>query len=233
MIHRLNKEFNSVVTINLLNRRDKRDAMQKKLDDLGIETEWFTAVQYGFAQRIVPAMVNAGVAHFNKEYPNEFGAAMSHYTVIKTAYERGIEKLFVFEDDVMFHKDFNKLFDKYIDAAPANWDMLMLYSFMFKILPENIRMNARWIKSFKAWSHMAFGMNRRMMKGYIDHMDKTFMIADHASFMLEELGFNVYSAVPTLCIPNAKMGSNIRGEHLNYVETNTAINLGINNEIYV
>jgi GR25 family glycosyltransferase involved in LPS biosynthesis len=232
-MHRLNKEFDKVITVNLLERRDKRDKMQARLDQLGIETEWFSAVQYGFAPSIVPAMVKAGVAHFTDQYPHEFGASMSHYTVIKTAYLENVKKLFVFEDDALFRKDFNEQFDKYMDKVPDNWDMIMLYSFMFQILPQNLRVNSRWIKSYKAWSHMAFGMNRNMMKAYIDFMDKKFMIADHSTYMLQETSnLNIYSAVPTLCIPNAKMGSNIRGEQLNYVQHNTAINMGINNDIY-
>ena len=231
---KFNDYFNSVVCINLVERPDKKEQAQQRFDKFDIEVEWFHPVILGFAPKIISSIVDSGSGHFNKQYPNEISCAIAHYTVIKTAYERCIEKLFVFEDDVLFHRDFNKLFDKYMDAAPVNWDMLMLYSFMFKILPENIRINSRWIKSFKAWSHMAYAMNRKMMKGYLDLMDRMFMIADHASFVLEEQpGFNIYSAVPTLCIPDASLGSNIRGKEMNYAQTNTAINMGINNENYV
>ena len=43
---------------------------------------------------------------------------------------------------------------------------------------------------------------------------------------------NIYSAVPTLCIPNQKLGSNIRGDNMNYVNTNTVLNMGYGNENY-
>ena len=38
-MHRLNKEFDKIVCINLAERKDKREDMQKKFDNLGIEVE--------------------------------------------------------------------------------------------------------------------------------------------------------------------------------------------------
>jgi len=130
----------------------------------------------------------------------------------------------------MFRKDFNTQFEKYYKALPENWDMFMLYSFMYKLQPQNIRVNARWIKSYDAWSLMAYGMNRKAMERYIKDQDKMFQIADRASFKMQGKDLNIYSAVPTLCIPNQKLGSNIRGENMNYVNTNTILNMGFSND---
>ena len=52
-MHRLNKEFDSIICINLAERPDKREKMQKKFEDLEIEVDWFTAVQYGFIPKIL------------------------------------------------------------------------------------------------------------------------------------------------------------------------------------
>jgi len=233
-MHSINKIFDKVVCINLLNRPDKRTKMQTKFATLGISFSWFTAVQYGFAPEIVKSLkptIN-NFPRFNINTPNEFGAAMSHYTVIKTAYETGIEKLFVFEDDVIFRKDFNNQFVKYFNTLPRDWDMFLLYSFMYKIQSQNIRVNARWIKSYDAWSFMSYGMNRKAMKQYITDQDKYFQIADRASFKMQGKDLNIYSAVPTLCIPNTTLGSNIRGENMNYNNTKTILNLGFDNKNY-
>jgi GR25 family glycosyltransferase involved in LPS biosynthesis len=232
--NKINKEFEKVVFINLLSRPDKRNNVEAKFEKLGIETEWFGAVEYGFAKQIVetlPPIVN-DFPRFNIKTPNEFGAAMSHYTVIKTALEQGYERLFVFEDDVMFRKDFNNQFEKSFDSLPKDWDMIMLYSFMYKIQPQNVRVNARWMKSFDAWSLMAYGMNRKTMQRYVDDMDKMFQIADRTSFKMQGKDLNIYSAVPTLCIPNQNLGSNIRGDNMNYVNTNTILNMGFDNKNY-
>ncbi len=88
--HRLNKEFDKVVCINLVSRLDKKLKTQEKFDDLGIEVEWFEAVEYGFAPEIVESLkpTENDFPRFNVKTPNEFGAAISHYSVIKTAIQQ-------------------------------------------------------------------------------------------------------------------------------------------------
>ena len=232
--HRINKEFDKVVCINLVNRPDKKENMKAKLDELGILVEWFKAVPYGFAGEIVNSLkpITNDFPRFNIKTPNEFGAAMSHYTVIKTALLEGAEKLFVMEDDVMFRKGFNEKFDKYYDSLPADWDMFLLYSFMYKIQPQNVRVNAKWVKSYDAWSLMSYGMNKKAMERYVEDQDKLFQIADRASFRMQGKDLNIYSAVPTLCIPNKDLGSNIRGDNMNYENTQTVLNMGYGKENY-
>jgi len=232
-MHLLNKEFDRVICINLLNRPDKKEHMQEKFDKLGIGVEWFHPVQYGFAKEIVESLkptVN-DFPRFNVKTPHEFGAAMSHYTVIKTALLQGVEKLFIFEDDVMFRKDFNEQVEKYMEKVPENWDMVMFYSFMYELKPQNVRVNGRWIKSYLSWSMMANGMKKSAMEKYIELQDKMFQIADRVSFKMPELtDLNIYSAVPTLCIPNKDLGSNIRGDNMNYITTKTILNLGFSED---
>lgn len=232
--HRINKEFDKVVCINLVNRPDKKEAMKKRFDDLGILVEWFNAVPYGFASQIVNTLppVKNDFPRFNTKTPNEFGAAMSHYTVIKTALLEGAERIFVFEDDVLFRKDFNAKFDGYYDALPGDWDMFLLYSFMYKIQEPNIRVNARWVRSYHSWSLMSYGINKRGMEGYIASQDRMFQIADRSSFKMQEEGFNIYSSIPTLAIPNPGLGSNIRGDNMNYENTKTVLNMGFGTENY-
>jgi len=74
-------------------------------------------------------------------------------------------------------------------------------------------------------------MNRKSMAKYINYQDAMFQIADRASFKMQDppSDMNIYSAVPTLCIPNQKLGSNIRGDNMNYVNTNTILNMGFDN----
>jgi len=230
-MHRLNKEFDKIICINLAERKDKREKMQTKFDELGIEVEWFTAVQYGFVPRIVEPIIKSRAGHFNINQPYEIGAALSHYHVIKQALLEGCDDIFVFEDDVRFHTDFNTKLDSYLNEAPDNWDMIMFYSFMYHLLPENIRVSKKWIKSFRAWSLMAYGMKRDLMEEYIKRQDEFFTISDAVTYKIqEEQNFRIYSAVPALCIPEPN-SSNIRNE-ANYINTPTVINMGINDDIY-
>jgi GR25 family glycosyltransferase involved in LPS biosynthesis len=231
-IHRLNKDFDKVVCINLSNRQDKREKMAIRFNNINLEVEWFTAVQYGFIPNIVKPLVDSGKAHFNLNQPYEIGAALSHYAVIKQALDEGCNNLFVFEDDARLHKNFNEKLDRYLDALPNNWDLFLLYSFMYELKPQNIRVNSRWIKSFNSWSLMAYGMNRKFMEEYIQRQNKFFTISDLVTFKMQEEAFNIYSAVPTLCVPDIDLGSNIRGENMNYNSNPTIINFGYSNENY-
>jgi GR25 family glycosyltransferase involved in LPS biosynthesis len=233
-LHRLNRDFDKVVCINLSERPDKRNAMQKKFDELGIKVEWFTTVQFGFAPKIIDAIEKAKVGHFNANQPFEIGPSISHYSVIKQAFIEKCENIFVFEDDVRFHGNFNEKLDKYLDDLPQNWEVILLYSFMYDILPENIRVSKRWIKSFRAWSLMSYGMKREFMKKYIESQDNFWTISDMVTYRLQETKqYNIYSAIPTLCIPEVKLGSNVRGENMNYNYTPTILNRGYSDDHYI
>ena len=79
---------------------------------------------------------------------------------------------------------------------------------------------------------MSYGMRKNAMEKYIEKQDKMFRIADLASFRMQGKDLNIYSAVPTLCIPNKNLGSNIRGDNMNYENTQTVINMGFGKENY-
>ncbi len=230
---RLNKEFDKVVCINLSERKDKREKMEKKFEELGIEVEWYTAVQYGFIPKIIDPIVDSRAGHFNKTQPYEIGAAISHYHVIKQALLEGCENIFVFEDDVKFHTGFSEKLDSYMDDLPDHWDMILFYSFMYHLMPENIRVSKKWMRSFRSWSLMAYGMKKDIMEEYIKRQDKFFTIADSVTYkMQEDSDFKIYSAVPALCIPETELGSNIRGVNMNYASNPTITNLGYGEDHY-
>jgi GR25 family glycosyltransferase involved in LPS biosynthesis len=228
----LNERFDKVVCINLLERKDKFSAMDKRFKAHDIEVEWFHPVIFGFNPIIAPVLNKSGIAHFNDGYPNEIGAATSHYTVIKTALLQDINKLFVFEDDCAFHNRWDELLPKYLDALPEDWDCFLFYSFMYNILPENKRVNAKWTRAFKSWSLICYGMNKRFMEEYIKRQDNFFTISDLTSFKMQEEGFNVYVATPPLIIPAKDLSSNIR-INKNYEQTRSIILLGINEKQYI
>lgn len=232
-MHRLNKEFDKVVCINLAERPDKKELMQERFDKYGIEVEWFTAVQYGFIPKIVKPINDSKNGKFNENQPFEIGAALSHYHVIKQALTEGCKKIFVFEDDAKFHVDFNKKLDSYLDDLPEDWNMISFYSFMYNIMPQNIRVSKRWLKSYKSWSLMAYGMNEEFMRSYIASQNAFFTIADAVSFNLQENALlKSYTAIPSLCIPETQMGSNIRGQNMNYESNPTITNMGYGDDHY-
>ena len=228
----INNIFDRTVCINLVNRPDKKKLTQEKFDNIGINVEWYKAIQYGFIPNLVPVIIQANAGHFNISQPYEMGCALSHYSVIKQALEENVEKLFVFEDDVCFHKNFNERFEKSFNVLPENWDMMMLYAFQYELFKQNVRVNSRWMRAAGSWSLMAYGMNRKTMEGYIKHQDKFFSISDMVTWNMQNEDYNIYVATPSLVVPNPTLESNIRSTK-NYQVTTTATNLGVSPSEYI
>jgi hypothetical protein len=137
--------------------------------------------------------------------------------VIKSALLDDAQSIFVFEDDCAFHKNWETLLPKYLDTLPENTDGILLYSYMDRLLPENIRVKPRWTKGFASWSFLAYGLNRKAIEGYIKLQDSQPMISDKASWMMmTHYNYNFYIASPPLVIPSKILSSSIRGENKNY-----------------
>lgn len=228
---RLNDYFDKVVCISLKEREDKRKEQQEKFDKLGIEVEWFTPPKYEFIPNLIKYLAKTNHTYFNPHQPYEIGAALSHYTVMKEALLEGVEKLFVFEDDVLFQKDFNTKLEKYMNKVPEDWQLLLFYSFIYDILPQHRRISSRWITSYKAWSLMSYSITSDLMQEYIKKQDSFFTISDMVTYRMQEEGYKIYSAVPTLTIPNSDLGSDIR-KIMNYENKQTIINMGFGKENY-
>jgi len=232
MSHILNDHFDKVICISLVEREDKKKKAEKKFDELGMSVEFHRPVIHGYNKNIVKYLSNTPISKFNEGHPNEIGAALEHYTVIKTAYLQGVEKLFIFEDDCLFHSKFNELLPKYLDKLPTDWDMIMLYSFMYDFLPQNTRVSSRWIRAYQSWSLTSYGMNRKMMEEYLKSQDLFFTISDLTTYKLQErTDLNIYISTPCLCILDTDLGSNIRNE-MNYKSSPTVLMTGVNEKDY-
>jgi len=226
----LHEVFDRIVCISLLEREDKKIIVEKKLNDHGITPEFYRPVIFGFNKMIIEDLYRGKNSRFTKEHPNEIGCSLSHYTVIKTAYLEGVERLFIFEDDILFNKDFDVLLSNSLKSLPYDWQMIMLYGYTFN--DEFCkRVNSRWTEAHNLWSAMAYGMNRNAMKTYIEMMDKFFSVADYPTITMQDI-LKVYCSVPTLCIPNTKLGSDIRSD-MNYENHKTKLNYMYGDENYI
>jgi GR25 family glycosyltransferase involved in LPS biosynthesis len=235
----INEKYQKVVCINLKERPDKYEFMQKQFEKHNIKVEWYHPVIPGYASKLVELyadrynMPQQNHVLFNKHFPSELGAMQSHYHVIKSALLDGVENIFVFEDDNAFHKNWNEYLPKYFDTIPENADGILLYSFMDRLLPENIRIQPRWTKGFASWSFIAYGLNKKAMESYIKLQDSQPMIADKASWiMMTHQGFNFYIASPPLVLPSKTLTSSIRGENKNYEKMKSIFILGVNENDY-
>lgn len=239
----LHNYYNKIYCICLKERDDKYQYISSQFLKHKIDVEFYRPVIPGYSHKIIEPYINKYNNYntrdilFNKEFPNELGAMQSHYHVIKSALLEGNENVFVFEDDCVFHKDFDNNLQKYFNILPENADGVLLYSYMANIEPQNIRVSARWTKGYASWSLIAYGLNKRTMKKYIDIQDSTPMIADKVThIMMSDKSFNFYVATPPLVIPSKTLTSSIRGENKNYEKPaflgGNIFMLGINSNDY-
>jgi len=233
----INERFDRTVCICLKEREDKYKYMLSQFIKHDIEVEWYRPVVPGYAKKLIDpycSTYNRGnKVLFNAHFPNELGAMQSHYNVIKSALLDGVTSLFIFEDDCAFHKDWETLLPKYMNTIPGDSDGILLYSFMVQLFPQNIRVAPRWTKGYSSWSILAYGMNERAMKRYIEIADSQPMIADSiTNYMMTNENFNFYIASPPLVTPSKTLTSNIRGEQKNYEQYRTVFMMGINDNDY-
>jgi len=235
----LNSRYDKIVCICLKERDDKYKYALSQFIKHDIQVEWFRPVVPGYA-KILTEPYNLKYnspdgrnIRFNPNFPNELGALQSHYHVIKSALLEGAKSIFIFEDDCAFHKDWEALLPKYLNTLPEDTDGILLYSFMHHFEPQNVRVRPRWTKGFASWSILAYGMNERAMKKYIELADSCPMIADSITWhMMTHDGFNFYVASPPLVVPSKNLSSNIRGEQKNYEQYRTMFMMGVNDNNY-
>tara|TARA_B100000809_G_scaffold259284_1_gene303999 strand:- start:1477 stop:1851 length:375 start_codon:yes stop_codon:yes gene_type:complete len=121
MKHTLNKIFDKVYVINLKSRRDRYVNMTQKLSKLGIEFEFVEAVN-GYTEENVKLFeeyqsypLDDPRSHqFDKRDkakkmfgPGAIGYSKSYKNILLNAKAHGYKKIFCFDDDVLFHNDFD------------------------------------------------------------------------------------------------------------------------------
>lgn len=143
----LNNFVDKTYIINLDERKDRWETVQIELKKAGLfNYERFSAVK--------PLRKNLAEEEFNKmrlagSDKEKYliaccGVKRSHIEIMKIAKKNRYNKILILEDDVVFHKDTNIIFDKAIKQIEENkldWDMLFLGAFHktpFISLSENV-----------------------------------------------------------------------------------------------
>lgn len=132
-------------------------------------------------------------SNYNKGYEtlHALDCAMNHYNIIKSSYEKGLERIMIIEDDAIFDCDI----DDYINIlndAPDDADILQFIP--NEITLNNFRKDLSWLdykeydtklkicKRDNRWSAIMYILNRNGMKYFIDYYDNNLAIADQPLF---------------------------------------------------
>jgi glycosyl transferase, family 25 len=113
----------TVFIVSLKNSTDRRAQLQKHLDAIGLQFEWFDAV-YG------KALSDEEIAKYCdeqsiKENPvwlsrSAIGCALSHYFIYQEIIKRNLPYALILEDDIIFEKDFIPVIDQFAATLKEN-----------------------------------------------------------------------------------------------------------------
>ena len=136
----LNRFFDHIYVINLARRTDRREAMIKKLEHLRIRAEFFPAVDGAeeenrkefekyFNEPIDPGTAHEMEVKLKRKVivsPGAWGILLTYRNLLSEAKERGYGSILCLEDDVVFARDFEKMFGQAMKIIPENWKVIYL-----------------------------------------------------------------------------------------------------------
>lgn len=153
---------------------------------------------------------------FNKEvYGTVFNCSYEHYSIIKSSYERGMERILICEDDIKFIDNKNVV-QKAFTELPSDFNIIKFcnefngrQSYLEKYNNQNdLFQSITW--NAKNTSTACYALDRKGMKFLIDNQDELFKIADYPFKNLKSSkDFKIYQTRYLVCFPNTNMNSTI------------------------
>lgn len=119
----LNRFFEKVYCINLQRRPDRKNKMKKLFEKMKLDVKFWRAVD-GSKDAKVKNLVHS----IKPKYPmNEgmIGCYLSHLNVYKDADKKGYERFLVLEDDLLIHKELDKVLNNLLKVK-EDWSLLYL-----------------------------------------------------------------------------------------------------------
>lgn len=228
----LTQAFDQIYILTLSNRKDRRALIERQLLEMGFpqpdcdaRIRYWYATPFPFNGLIANAFNKSGCGKFTKA--NEYDCARNHYSIIKTAYDIGLEHVLVLEDDILFLKD-TELFSDFIKTMPDDYDICQMGGFTANPgILKYILNDKRWFKhkDVGLWNSSAYALSRRGMEFYLTYMDKIkFWVADGPFYKapLSEHIINTYASNVPLVIQadKNKVASDIRDESNDNIDYN-------------
>jgi hypothetical protein len=192
--------FDKAYCINLDRRKDRWTTAQQEFEKINIK-----------AQRISAIDGNDYPQYYGLK-PGAYGCRLSHLKILTKAKNAGYEKIFIAEDDIIFHEDFNNKFDEVSKNIPDNWDMIYLcanpHSGERKIVAEGV------YKITGGYSSHAILMKDTFFNTAIDRIHNIPYQIDVAYAILQS-DFNCYITMPHLAFQSNGF-SDVEQQDVNY-----------------
>ena len=173
----------------------------EELKRVGVKPEIYWNIKSAF-QRFVPHGFMTGGFLAN---PSSLSCYLGHYHIVKSAFDRGIQSLWVVEDDIRFMKDASVVRSA-LSTVPADADLLVLDGFPTVETTSVFNRNGPWARMEPSVDIRSacdyILLNRKAMEQYVKLLDGSLCgkmpYANDYWKLLKDL--NVYTAYPLLSI---------------------------------
>lgn len=188
--------FSENYLISLVSRPDRYDKMREQIDYFSWEVKDHRTVIHPCCNEIF----SKGIGYLNR--PNAFACTWEHYTLIKSAYLRGLDSICIMEDDVSFYRDIS-VWKDYMSNLPGDWDILRICCLRGSTEQDyfSYRPDLKWAMEFiSTWGTGCYALSRRGMEYMINSIDSRLQPIDNPLFNFRShRGINSY-------IPNIPLG---------------------------
>lgn len=171
--------FEEVYCITLAGSKERRASVKEELKDWNPKI-WYTCIKPLDGSNIntlyTPYYDNIKITS-PKVYNRVLDCAINHYTIIKTAYLRGVENILIFEDDIKLLPTFSKA----VKETPTNTDVVKYWCTSYENKPVWDGKQPLYNKEpslLETCSTLCYGLSRKGMKAYIELQDNGLQPAD-------------------------------------------------------
>lgn len=128
--------------INLEHRTDRKEHVEKQLDNIGIQADRFNAIR----------MDNGAI-----------GCSISHLKLLQYALKNNLDHILIVEDDILFldPEKFKSQFNKFIELHGNNWEVIL---FAGNNMPPYEKIDETCIKVSKCQTTTGYLVNKHFIK---------------------------------------------------------------------
>ncbi|MEM8963126.1 MAG: glycosyltransferase family 25 protein [Acidobacteriota bacterium] len=144
--------FDDIVCINLDNRPDRWREASAEFARVGLDDR---------VRRVSAVIPPTG--------DGSLGCKLSHLDILSDAFERGLESVLIFEDDVTFTPDAIEVLGRALAELPKRWDMLYFGIMLFERPSYRSR---HLVEVHSGYESHAYAVHRRAMKMILDRTSR-------------------------------------------------------------
>ena len=181
--------FEECYLVNLVERPDRLEYMQKQFKELNCEDEIILhrAVKHpDWVMEIFKKSLNKNdwyeKCKSRMDVPHSTSGCLEQYSIIKSAYLRGVKTLLIIEDDCGLIKD-RSVLEEYFNNLPTDWDVLRINCLRGQRTQDYINdfkdEYSYWYPQINSlWGAGAYALSRNGMKYMLDWFDMYFDAID-------------------------------------------------------